>query len=149
MSVYELEVAIASGIIIPTVAIAVSIFLAYRPEKIPFRFLRYDSLVEKPFESKTALEVSHPDKTIEKCRVIYDGQALICEESKLHHTTIFAQGSALFRIPLNIENEEAKVIVKNGRHTIRKERFKDIERRGEVQASHGRGFVFWSRYGKN
>ena len=124
----ELSIAVATGIIIPTVAILVTVLLAYKPEHIPFKLIRHDSFVKDPFESKTAFEVSHPDKTIEKCRVIFNGHALICDESKLPHVTILAQGSALFRIPINLESEQGYVVVKNGRHTIRKEKLQDIER---------------------
>jgi hypothetical protein len=123
MSVYELvtiAVAIAGTIIVPLV-------IAYRPQNNPFKLIRRDSSVKEPFESNIAIEVSHPEKTIEKCSVTYNGQFLISEESNLPHVTIFAQGSALFRIPLKMEVEDAKVIVKNGRHTIRKEKFKDLE----------------------
>jgi len=123
----ELEIAIASGIVIPVVAIVVTIFLAYKPEKIPFKLIRRDSSVKQPFESNTAIEVSHPDKTIEKCRVIYNGKELFSEESNQPYVTVFAQGSALFRIPISKESENAKIIVKNGRHTLRKERLKDLE----------------------
>jgi hypothetical protein len=115
-----ISVAVASGIIIP-------IALAYRPEDIPFKLIRHDSSVDKPIESKTAIEVSHPDKAITKCRVIYKGHALLCDESNQLYVTVLAQGSALFRIPLNLEDNEAKIVVKNGRHIIRKEKMKDIE----------------------
>lgn len=123
----ELDIALASGIIIPIIAILVTVFLAYKPEKIPFKLIRRDSPVKEPFESKTALEVSHPEKTIENCRVIYNGKELIAEESNLSHVTILSQGSALFRIPIAMENEEAMVIVKTGRHIIKKEKLKDVE----------------------
>jgi hypothetical protein len=138
MSVYEIAtiaVAFAGTIIVPLV-------IAYRPQSIPFKLIRYYSQVKEPFESNTAIEVSHPDKTIEKCRVLYNGQALICDDSKLPHVTILAQGSALFRIPLNLEDEKAKITIKNGRHTLRKEKLKDIEKRGEIQVSVGRGFFY-------
>ena len=131
MSVYELDVAVASGIIIPIVAILVSVFLAYKPEHIPFKLKRHHSPVNYPFESKTAIEVFHPEKPIEKCKVIYNGHELICEESNLPHVTVLTQSTALFRIPSNMEVEEAQVIVKNGRHTIRKEKFKDLEQNRE------------------
>ncbi len=52
---------------------------------------------------------------------------LISEGSKKPEVTIFAQGPALFRIPAGKEDEEAKIVVKNGRHTLRKERLKDLE----------------------
>jgi hypothetical protein len=123
MSVYELltiSVALASGIIVP-------IFLAYRPEHVPFKLIRHDSSVKESIESKTALEVSHPDKTIERCKVIYNGHELFCDESNSTRVTVLAQGTALSRIPTNTEDEESKVIVKNGRHTIRKEKMKEIE----------------------
>jgi hypothetical protein len=96
-------------------------------EKIPFKLIRRDSSVKVPFESKTALEVSHPEKTIENCRLIYDGKELIAEESNLPHVTIIAQGSALFRIPLGMEKEEALVTVKTGERTIKEEKLKDVE----------------------
>jgi len=124
MSVYDLAliaIAIIGSIVIPLV-------IAYRPEHIPFSLRRHDSPMKEPFESNTAIEVFHPDKTIEKCRVIFKGHELISDEKKLTHLTILAQGAALFRIPLNLEDENAKVVVKNGRHTLRKEKFKDLER---------------------
>jgi hypothetical protein len=105
MSVYEW----ASGIIIP---IAVSIFLVYKPEKVQFKLIRHDSPVKEPFESKTALEVFHPDKAIGKCKVIFNGHELICDKTKLTHVTVLAQETAFFRIPSNLEVEDAKVIVK-------------------------------------
>lgn len=117
-----ISVAVASGIIIP-------VALAYRPQDIPFKLIRHDSSVDKPIESKTAIEVSHPDRTITKCRVIYKGHALLCDESNQPYVTVLAQGSALFRIPSNLEDNEAKIIVKNGRHVLRKEKLKDLERK--------------------
>ena len=145
----DLEVAIAGGIIIPVVAIAVTVFLSYKPEKIPFKLQRNDSSVKQPFESHTAIIVSHPDKTIEKCRVIYKGHELITDKN-LNYETILAQGSGLFRMPINSEDEEAMIIVKNGRHTLRKEKLKNIERIGkfEMHAYVGhapsRGFTYLS-----
>jgi hypothetical protein len=122
MSAYEI-----ATITVAIVAIIVPVFITYRPQRIPFKLIRRDSQVKEPFQSKIAIEVSHPDKTIEKCRVFYNGHILISEESKKTEVTIFAQGSALFRIPIGKEDEEAKIVVKNGRHTLRKEKLKDLE----------------------
>lgn len=124
----ELTLPIISTIIIPTVAIVVSILLAYKPEHIPFKLIRHNSRAEEPFESNTAIEISHPDRSIEKCKVYINNQELVCEDSKVNSVTILAQGSALFRIPLQLENDNAIVTVKNGRHILRKEKLKDLER---------------------
>ena len=119
VNLYEaitIGVAIAGTIIIPIV-------LAVRPQDIVFKLIRHESIVEKPIKSRIALEVSHPDKPIKKCRVIYNGTELPCDENPNQNwSPVFAQGSALFRIPLDMEDEDAKVIVKNGWHTLQKTR---------------------------
>ena len=100
----DLEVAIVSGIIIPVIAIAVTIFLSYKPEKIRFKLIRRDSSFKVPFESNTALEVSHPEKIIENCRLIYDGKELIAEESNLSHVTRLSSGIS----PIPYSNRHGK-----------------------------------------
>lgn len=129
MSAYELSIALISGILIPVVAILVTIFLAYKPEHIPFKLLRQYNPIKEPIESNIAIIVSHPDKTIEKCRVIYNGHELIAYNG-LSYATVLAQGMGGFHIPRNTEDEEATITVKDGRHTLRKEKLRGYRKRG-------------------
>ena len=127
ISPYEtltIVVAIFAGIMIPII----SMYITSRPQDIVFKFIRQDSVVDKPIKSKIALEVSHPDKPIKKCRIIYKNVELVPDENPNNKcTTILAQGTALYRIPLNMEDEDAKVVVKNGRHNILKTKLKEIQ----------------------
>jgi WD40 repeat protein len=117
-------VAIIAGIMIPMI----SIYIALSPQDIVFKFVRRDSVVDKPIKSRIALEVSHPDKPIKKCRIIYNNMELVTDENLNHKwATVLAQGTALFRIPLNMEDEDAKIVVKNGRRTIEKTKLKEIQ----------------------
>jgi hypothetical protein len=116
-------VAITGSIIIP-------IWLAIRPQDIPHKLIRYDGTVDKPIKSKIALEVSHPDKSIKKCRIIYKGTELFCDgKPNQKGVTVLAGESALFRVPLGFEDENAKISVKNGWHTLQKAKLRTIEQR--------------------
>jgi hypothetical protein len=130
MSIYEIITAT-----IPIIAIIVTVFLSYRPQNIPVKLIRHDRAVKIPYESNIAIEISSPEKVIEKCRVSYKGQALMAGHKKTE-ITILAHGSAIFHIPIGKEDEEANIVVKNGRHTLRKKKLKDIEE----------GFKPWAGY---
>jgi hypothetical protein len=78
------------------------------------------------------IEVSHPDKTIEKCSVFYDGKPLVClnnTDRKQHERTILAMGLATFLLPEKIIgslDENAKIVVKDGKKKLKSIRLKDV-----------------------
>lgn len=128
------EVYEVTGIVLAIAAIVISTWLAIRPQDITYKLILHDSPVHKPIESRIALEVSHPDKPIKKCRVIYKGKELICDETNQRWATVLAQGSALFRIPIGLEDENAKVTVKNGWHRLEKTTLKNIQKQEPFKA---------------
>ena len=84
--------------------------------------------------SNQAIEVSHPDKPIKKCMVLYDGKPLVCTDNidpNHYETFIFAMGSGQFRLPAKVVSEldeNALIIVKDGKTKLHSSRLKDIHR---------------------
>ena len=122
------EIYEVTGIVVAIVGIVIPTWLTIRPQDITYKLILHESPVHSPIESKIALEVSHPDKPIKKCRVIYNGKELICDETKQNWATILAEEAALFRIPKGLEDENAKVIVKNHWHRLEKTTLNKIQR---------------------
>jgi len=92
-------------------------------------------MINSPFgTSQQAIEVSHPDKPIKKCMVLYDGKPLVCTNNidpEQHEKFILAGGSSQFRLPSKIASEldeNALIIVKDGKKTLQSIRLKDIHR---------------------
>jgi hypothetical protein len=122
---FDIYQVLVSGISIS--ALITSVYVALRQD-VTYKLIRHDSVVEKPIKSRIALEVSHPDKPIKKCQVFYNGTALRCDETNQDWATTFAQGSALYRIPLGQENDEAVIKVKNGWHNLGKTKLRYVEK---------------------
>ena len=78
------------------------------------------------------IQVSHPDKTIEKCSVFYDGKPLVCLDNldrKQYERTILAMGLATFCLPeklLEPLDENAKIVVKDGKKILRSVKLKYV-----------------------
>ena len=71
--------------------------------------------------SMQTIEVSHPDKTTERCSVFYNGKPLVClnnMDPRQFERTILVMGSAQFRLPEIVTgalDENALVVVKDGK----------------------------------
>ena len=72
--------------------------------------------------------IHNPTKILEECNIEFDGEKLISEHGKNYERIGLGKG-ANFIMPKNIsDNDERWVIVKNGRSTLLKRKFMDIDR---------------------
>jgi hypothetical protein len=84
--------------------------------------------------SMQTIEVSHPDKPIKNCTVLYDGKPLVCINNidpKQYEKTILAGGVSQFRLPAKAASEldeNVLIIVKDGKKTLQSIKLKDIRR---------------------
>jgi hypothetical protein len=80
--------------------------------------------------SAQTIEVSHPDRPMKKCMVLYEGKPLVCSSNidpNQYETFIFAMGSAQFLLPATLD-ENALIIVKDGKKTLQSIKLRYIHR---------------------
>jgi hypothetical protein len=89
---------------------------------------RFRETVEKPVKSNWSIRILHPDKPIEKCRVIYNNHPLPWWDKDVpyYERTIEASGGGNVRIPIEIEKKDAKVKIKDGKRTLKSIKFREI-----------------------
>ncbi len=93
---------------------------------VDFSLLRFKEPTDKPVESIWSIRVLHPNKPIEKCSVSYDGSKLPWWDKLTdpdYEKFIDRMGGGNVRIPKELKNEKAMVIVKDGNKIIRQKRF--------------------------
>lgn len=73
--------------------------------------------------------ILRPNKPIEKCIVLYDGEKLPWWDNveKCYYERFIDVGSGgNVRIPKGKKKDDAEVVVKDGKKTLRKRKFKEI-----------------------
>ncbi len=83
------------------------------------------SIVTEPIASNKAIEV-RPTKAIADFIVLYNGESLLCENNREHAKYILENGTGLYRIPAGKEDDNAKIVFKDGKKILLKTRLKDI-----------------------
>lgn len=111
-----------AGIVIPIVIWLGNEFIEQRREKKIQMFPKIRiSLVPTPILSNMAIEV-RPDKAIPDCSASFNGEKLVCDDTKQYSAHIFLGGTALFRIPAGKETDnKAKIIFYKGKDKIDRE----------------------------
>lgn len=126
------DVAIIVGIavgIITVVSIAYSIYRKMRETRPKFRLQKFQEAVQKPIKSNWSIRILHPTKLIEKCNVLYDSVPLPWwdpTDRLCYQRSIEVSGGGNVRIPVGIENDNAKVEIRNGKKTLTRVKFKEI-----------------------
>lgn len=96
----------------------------------PFKFIlqRFIEKTERPVKSIFSIRILHPEKPIEKCKILLDDMPLPWwdENFPYYETTIGASSGGVVRVPSRAENEEGTVTVMDGKNVLRREKFSDI-----------------------
>lgn len=127
LGVYEL-VSVPLVLIFAFIAV-LGLTLARRELQVKFFLERFREHYSQPIESDWSVRILHPNKLIEKCAIFYDGVKLPwwnSEKPVLYERRIMKDGGANFRIPKNIEKEDAEVIVRDGKRKLRKIKFSEL-----------------------
>jgi hypothetical protein len=117
-----LEAGLLAATIIGFVPLYIDLVLRMREQKPHFKFYRSISETTDPIDTKMSITVLHPDKVIENCQVTYNGNLLPCRKINgviQYQKYIDVMGGEVFRIPAGREDEEATVIVKDGKKKLR------------------------------
>lgn len=122
----NIELAITAIATVMASIVAITNVLNYlikkQEQKIHFKLIKNPSHVTFPIESNIAIIVTHPDKVIEKCKVLCNNIPIPygkINDKLLYEQLIYAMGSETYRIPASIENEDLEIMVKNGKKSLK------------------------------
>jgi hypothetical protein len=98
------------------------------PLQPKFILQRFQESVKKPIPSEWSIRILHPDKPIEKCRVLLGGKPLPWWNSNepSFEQTIVAYGGGNVRVPIDWEKVGAEVKIMDGENTLRIVKFGEI-----------------------
>ena len=96
--------------------------------KIEFIVEKFYEPSEKPVISDWKIRILHPNKPIEKCSVLYNNiQLPWWDKNQPYYERRFVEmGGGNVCIPKTIQKEDAKIIIKNGKKTLRTVKFSDL-----------------------
>ena len=116
-------------IIIALLAICIPIFWTIRKERnIEFSVVKFYESTNKPVDSDWGIRILHPNKTIEKCSVLYNGDLIPWWDENLpyYERRIEKNGAANVRVPKGKEKEDAEIKIQNNNKKLKKVKFKDL-----------------------
>ncbi len=96
-------------------------------ERTTYRFETFVERVGQTGQTVRKIRLLHPDKMLEKCRILFNGTPLVWDRVNSTTKTIEAGGGGNVVVPENIFNESAIVLVESGGDVIRKVNYKDLE----------------------
>ena len=122
------SVAVALTAIYGAFMSTLALLLGRRAPKPIFVLQRFRERTTPGEDFTWRIRVLHPDRAIERCRVLYNKTPLVLVGRPGHppECTIEAGGGENALVPLGLENDEARVAVMDGRRTLRKCRFGEI-----------------------
>ena len=116
-------------IIIAILAICIPIFWKiFRDHNIEFSVVKFYEPTNKPVDSDWGIRILHPNKTIEKCSVLYNGELIPWWDENLpyYERRIEKMGAANVRVPKEKEKEDAEIKIQNNNKKLKKVKFKDL-----------------------
>ena len=117
----NLEVATLVVAVVGLIPLYIDLINRRKEQQVHFRLIRIFGNRREWVESKSGIIVERPDKPIEKCRVTCGGVPLPCGKNNgalQYEWVVPAMESILFDIPVDVEKEDAVIIVKNGNKRI-------------------------------
>lgn len=130
MSTFEILISVLTALGFIPLYIDLAIRLKER-NKITFELSRFYEKSSKPVQSNWGIRITHPDRPIERCTVLYNGTKLPWwdrGDEPYYERYFVVGGGGKVRVPVEIEDEGAEVIVMDGRHQLKKMRFRDMLR---------------------
>ena len=105
------------------------LILRHRKErKIEFIVERFYEPTKKPVDSEWGIRILHPNKPIEKCSVLYNGELIPWwdKDQPYYERRFVAMGGGVVRVPKAIQDEDAKIKIQNNKKILRTVKFKDL-----------------------
>jgi predicted nucleotide-binding protein len=97
--------------------------------RVKFILQRFVEKTDKPIKSIFSIRILHPEKAIEKCKILLDNEPLPWwdEDFAYYETTIEAGSGGVVRVPSGAEAKiDGIVTVMDGKNILRREKFEDI-----------------------
>ena len=123
---YQVMSTLEIGILVTTVVGFIPLYadlvIRLKEQKIHFKFYRSLPKTTDPIETNMSITILHPDKIIENCQISYNGNFIPNKKVNgvlQYQKYIDVMGGEVFRIPAGTENEEAIVILKDGKKKLR------------------------------
>ncbi len=118
---YEIIIVISTAV--SAIVLTIALFLQIKDRKPTF-----NNFQRSKENGKWKISVHSPTKVVRKCNIEFDGKKLVSDDRKNHIKSIGLGGGGNFYFSEEIsDNDDRFIIVKDGRSTILKERFKDID----------------------
>jgi hypothetical protein len=92
-----------------------------------FRFETFVESIGQTGQTVRKIRVLHPNKMLERCRVLFNGTPLIWDGVNRTIKTIEEGGGGNVVVPENIFDEGAEVVLESNGKVIRRAKYKDLE----------------------
>ena len=104
------------------------LILRHRKErKIEFIVERFYEPTKKPVDSEWGIRILHPNKPIEKCSVLYNGDLIPWSGNQPYYEKRFVVNSGgNVRVPKAKQKEDAEIKIQNNNKTLKKVKLKDL-----------------------
>lgn len=102
-------------------------YLKRGADRTTYRFETFLERVGQTGQTVRKIRLLHPDKMLEKCRILFNGTPLVWDGVNSTTKTVEAGGGGNVVVPDNIFNESAIVLVESGGDVIRKVNYTDLE----------------------
>ena len=105
------------------------LILRYHKErKIDFIIERFYEPTRKPVDSDWGIRILHPNKPIERCSVRYNGELIPWwdKDQPYYKKRLLAMGGGNVRVPKEMQDEDAKIEIRNNEKTLKTVKFKDL-----------------------
>ena len=127
ISILEIIAAYAAPVVL---IITAFIFLFRRANKRKVEFIKekFYEPTKNPVESEWGIRILYPNRTIEKCIILYNNTPLPWWDSDkpYYERRIERDSSGIVRVPKAIQKDGAKVRFKNGKKTLLRVKFEHI-----------------------
>lgn len=123
-------VVIASRIapILVVIVVFIAIFQRANKRKIEFIKEKFYEPTKKPVDSDWGIRILYPNRPIGKCIILYNNTPLPWwdNDQPYYERRIDLNGSGNVRVPKAIQKEDATIIFKNGKKTLKKVKFEQL-----------------------
>lgn len=129
LTLEQITVIVAIVLGTPTAILAViKIYKEIHKPPPEFTLQRFKEPREKPVKSDWGIRILYPNEPIEKCRVLYDEVPLPWwDKDEPYYESFIHKGSGgIVTIPVELENEDAKIKIMDGQKVLRRRKLKDI-----------------------
>ena len=114
--------------IVGIVSLYVDRILRTRKARADFELERFQDNSQVLFESEWSIRILHPDRVIERCAVSFGGTPLPLwdKNEPYYQRKIPIGGGANFRIPKKLQEDDAEIVIKDGKKKLEKIKFSEL-----------------------